>query len=439
MTDNGPLGSWSADGSCVPAGADPGQLDVASVPALAIVGRKNSGKTTLLVALVEELTARGLTVGTVKHHSHAGFDMDVEGKDSWRHMQAGSRYTVVASPDQLGCVRKLPSELPLADILAEMSANVRDAKGCPGLDLILVEGYRLSHLPTIDLFRSGNPRDMQRSLTEDGGQIIAVATDIERIISEAKVLELAYFALDDICGLADFIEDFLAGFPISERSATAAAADGAISVVLQAGGQSRRMGANKATVAFCGQPMICRGLKRLAPIADDLIITSNDLGSLDFLCSEISCEHDLRCIPDVLPQRGALSGIYTALVSATQPYVAIVACDMVFPSAPLLLAERDALMKTGADLAIPRTKHGFEPFHAVYRRETCLPLVKAALDSGEIRATCWFDQASVVEFSLDDVLKIDPRGGAFVNVNTPEELAALEYRILTGKMTKLSD
>jgi len=409
-----------------------------AIPALAIVGRKNSGKTTLLVALIKELTARGLRIGTLKHHTHEGFDMDIEGKDSWRHAQAGSLYTVVASPDQLGSVRKLTSELPVERILAEMNAAARNAAGRSELDLILVEGYRLSHLPTIDLFRADNPRDSQRTLSEDGGCVIAVATDMGRIASEAEKYDVACYALDDIDGLADFIEDILDSFPTVQRYCE----DGfntSLSVVLQAGGQSRRMGESKATVAFCGQPMICRGLKRLAPIADELIVTSNEPSSLDFLCTDISCQRPLKCVSDVLPQRGALSGIYTALYCSREPYVAIVACDMVFPSAPLLLAERDALEKTGADVAVPRTKHGFEPFHAVYRRETCLPLVKASLDAGEIRATSWFDQAVLVEFSLEEVLEIDPRGGTFVNVNTPTELAALEQRILTGKMTKLSD
>jgi len=199
------------------------------------------------------------------------------------------------------------------------------------------------------------------------------------------------------------------------------------------------MGTPKALVAFCGFPLICRGLKRLGPAADEMIITSNDQKSLDFLCESMRFDGQLKILPDILEARGALSGLYSALYYATHPYVGIVACDMIFPSAPLLLAERDALEKSGADIAIPVTSHGYEPFHAVYRRETCLPVVLAALEEGNTRANSWFDRVQVYEFTPQMVLKADPRGGAFVNVNTPDQLFAIENRILHGKMTKLSD
>ena len=199
------------------------------------------------------------------------------------------------------------------------------------------------------------------------------------------------------------------------------------------------MGTSKALVAFCGQPLICRGLKRLGKTADELIVTSNEPESLHFLCDEVTFDDKLKIFPDVFGTRGALNGLYSALFYATNPYVGIVACDMVFPSAPLLLAERDALEKTGADVAMPVTSHGYEPFHAVYRRSTCLPAVKEALEKGNSRATCWLENVNLYEFTPKMVLEADQRGGAFVNVNTPEELLAMEKRILAGAMTKISD
>jgi molybdopterin-guanine dinucleotide biosynthesis protein A len=210
-------------------------------------------------------------------------------------------------------------------------------------------------------------------------------------------------------------------------------------VVIQAGGESKRMGSPKALASFCGMPLICRGLKRLGKIADELIITSNDQKSLDFLCSNVKFDNKLRLCSDVYNIRGALNGLYTALYNATSPFVGIVACDMVFPSAPILLAERDALEECGADVAVPVTTHGFEPFHAVYRRATCLPVVQAALLEGETRATVWYDKVEVLEFTPAMTLAADQRGGAFVNVNTPEELTTIERRILNGEMTMISD
>jgi molybdopterin-guanine dinucleotide biosynthesis protein A len=196
------------------------------------------------------------------------------------------------------------------------------------------------------------------------------------------------------------------------------------------------MGRPKPLVQFCGSPLICRGLKRLGMVAGELIITSNDVESLDFLCSKVTFDNSLKLYSDLYEQRSALNGLYTALYHAKRPYVGVVACDMLFPSAPLLVAEARALEVGGADVAIPTTTHGYEPFHAVYRRETCLPLVREALEAGETKATCWFDKARVHEFTHEMVLAADPRGGAFINVNTPEELAAMEKRVLSGEMHK---
>lgn len=198
------------------------------------------------------------------------------------------------------------------------------------------------------------------------------------------------------------------------------------------------MGAPKALVSFCGLPLICRSLRRLGPVADEIIITSNDPDSLGFICDDLDHRDKLKIHRDVYDVRGALNGLYTALYYARCPYVAVVACDMVFPSAPLLVAERDALAAQGADAAVPRTSHGYEPFHAVYKRETCLPAVKAALDRGETRANSWYGDVTLIEFTPEMALEADPRGGAYVNVNTPGELADIESRILAGDITKIS-
>lgn len=81
-------------------------------------------------------------------------------------------------------------------------------------------------------------------------------------------------------------------------------------------------------------------------------------------------------------------------------------------------------------MVIPRQAHGFEPFHAVYRRDTCLALVEEALANGEIKASSWYSRAKIREMERSEVLSADPRGGAFMNVNTPDELHAIEQRIL---------
>ena len=73
------------------------------IPIVSIVGKSNSGKTTLIEKLIAELTRRGWRVATIKHNRH-GFEIDHEGKDSWRHKQAGAVATVVASPRRIAVI-----------------------------------------------------------------------------------------------------------------------------------------------------------------------------------------------------------------------------------------------------------------------------------------------------------------------------------------------
>jgi molybdopterin-guanine dinucleotide biosynthesis protein A len=191
-----------------------------------------------------------------------------------------------------------------------------------------------------------------------------------------------------------------------------------LTVVIQAGGESRRMGQDKALLHFLGKPLIQRVVERLAPLADEVLVTTNRPEAYQFL--------GLPLIPDVIPGRGALGGLYTALSAARQPLVAVVACDMPFASPRLLEAERDLLLASGSDAVIPQTEGGTEPFHAVYRRDACLPAIQAAIAADRWRVDAWYRQAKVRLMPPEEVQPYDPGGIAFGNVNTPEELAQAE-------------
>jgi molybdopterin-guanine dinucleotide biosynthesis protein A len=95
-----------------------------------------------------------------------------------------------------------------------------------------------------------------------------------------------------------------------------------LSVVVQAGGQSRRMGSNKALMVFQGQPLIERVVQRVAPISAETLLTANSAELFAFLNKRIE--------QDILPGLGALGGLYTALQGVQTPYAAVVACDMPF-------------------------------------------------------------------------------------------------------------
>jgi molybdopterin-guanine dinucleotide biosynthesis protein A len=162
-------------------------------------------------------------------------------------------------------------------------------------------------------------------------------------------------------------------------------------------------------------------MERLASIADEIIVTTNHPESYRFL--------GVPLFPDLKPGRGALGGLHTALASASHPLVAVVACDMPFAGLALLTFARDLLLKSEDDVAIPESGEGMtEPFHAVYRRETCLAAVVQAIDSDQWKLISWFPQVRVRKISSPEVARLDPSGLAFWNVNTPEELLQAEQR-----------
>lgn len=206
---------------------------------------------------------------------------------------------------------------------------------------------------------------------------------------------------------------------------------GNLTIVIQAGGESRRMGRSKATVPFLGEPLLMRGVNRLLPLADEFIITTNEPQNLGFLDDWVDSGR-IRLVTDISDTRGALHGVNTALNAASNPYVALVACDMIFPSRNLISAELTALKRENTDIAVPKTQFGYEPFHGVYRRKTCLPAVLEALQKGETRATSWFGTMKVTEFTPEMIAEIEPRGGCFINTNTPQELADIERKIVEG-------
>src|SRR4030095_4624686 len=148
-----------------------------------------------------------------------------------------------------------------------------------------------------------------------------------------------------------------------------------LTISIQAGGQSSRMGEDKALKPFLGRPLIQRVIERLSPIADEIVVTTNRPADYVFL--------NLRLISDLKPGRGALGGLYTAIASATHPLVAVVACDMPFASAKLLEAASRLMVEEEADVVIAKSEEGYEPLHAVYRRATCLSAIEAAIDADQ--------------------------------------------------------
>jgi molybdopterin-guanine dinucleotide biosynthesis protein B len=153
-------------------------------PLITIVGKSNSGKTTLLTKLIPEIKKRGYRIGTIKH-AHHGFDMDREGKDSYRHKQAGAEATLVSSPGRIGMVRDEDSE-SLMDLKHYLS----------DMDIIICEGFKREKVPKIEIFR----KDVHKTpLCIDDEGLIAMVTDADVEIN------VPTFGLSEIEALASFI------------------------------------------------------------------------------------------------------------------------------------------------------------------------------------------------------------------------------------------
>jgi molybdopterin-guanine dinucleotide biosynthesis protein MobB len=156
---------------------------------VSIVGESKSGKTTLIEKLISELKSRGYRVATIKHSVHS-LSFDKPGKDSWRHIQAGSAATAVISPEEVMLIKKVTAEPDLNEVARLFGEDY---------DIILAEGFKQSQAPKVEVHRKavGPPLSQINNL-------IAIATD-EPLETKAK-----QFSLNDIKGLADFLErDFI--------------------------------------------------------------------------------------------------------------------------------------------------------------------------------------------------------------------------------------
>ena len=161
-----------------------------TVKAVAFVARSGTGKTTLMERVLPELLNRGFRVGAMKHDAHR-FDIDRPGKDSYRLTAAGAQTMVITSAEKLALVKKHSGSPSAEDLLRDYFSD---------LDIVLVEGFRRSGLPKIEIHRKGRKDSLIcRGGNHDPG-LIAVASD------EPLELDVPVLNLNDPRNIADFIE-----------------------------------------------------------------------------------------------------------------------------------------------------------------------------------------------------------------------------------------
>lgn len=169
-------------------------------PIVSIVGKSDSGKTTLIEKIVPELSRRGYRVTTVKHDLH-GFEIDKEGKDSWRHKRAGAQAVVISSPQKVALIRDVDKDMSLEELGDSFGEDT---------DLILSEGFKKDVQPKIEVFREEKHEEL---LCTKEDNLIAIASNRPFDIG------VPCLDIDDVKGIVDLIESkFLKGDQMEEIS-----------------------------------------------------------------------------------------------------------------------------------------------------------------------------------------------------------------------------
>jgi molybdopterin-guanine dinucleotide biosynthesis protein B len=170
------------------------------IPIVSIVGKSDSGKTTLIEKIIPELSRRGYRVTTVKHDLH-GFEIDKEGKDSWRHKRAGAQAVVISSPRKVALIRDVDKDMSLEELGDSFGEDA---------DLILSEGFKKDVQPKIEVFREEEHKEL---LCTKEDNLIAIASNRPFDIG------VPCLDIDDVKGIVDLIESkFLKGDQTEEIS-----------------------------------------------------------------------------------------------------------------------------------------------------------------------------------------------------------------------------
>jgi molybdenum cofactor guanylyltransferase len=336
-------------------------------PIINIVGRKGSGKTRLVTALIKRLTARGFRIAAVRYTSQK-HSLDREGADTALYRASGAYGTALAAEKEAAVF------LPSAAGDTKIAAIGRAFEGC---HLVLMEGGLQHGLEKIEVVPEGE----MPLCSDDAG--LRACVGLPRGMSK-----IPCFAADDSDGICAFLETRYLKPQLS--------------AAIMAGGKSSRLGRNKALLALGNTTVIKHVIATVSAIAMPVTIITNN--------PEEYKQLGFATAGDLRPGCGPLSGIHAALSLSGTEYVLVKSCDI-----PLIGPEHLHLLHSnypGHDITIFKTSR-FEPLCAIYRR-TCLPALEELIDHGDYRIIDLFPTLDTRVIRSDDV-------DAFRSINTGED------------------
>ncbi|MEM7030341.1 MAG: molybdenum cofactor guanylyltransferase [Chloroflexota bacterium] len=185
------------------------------------------------------------------------------------------------------------------------------------------------------------------------------------------------------------------------------------SIAILAGGLSKRMGQNKALLPLGGTPVIQRILNALTPLSDDLFLVTNTPSTYHHLQQPM--------VSDIVPDKAALGGIYTALEHARYSWVFVCACDMPFIDDQVVQWLADSIQDRDA-IVCPYNEDRYpEPLHSLYHKQCSTPIAQS-MQAGQLKISHIFKQVVVHFVPYDRLLQIARSNNFFLNLNTPTDL-----------------
>lgn len=188
-----------------------------------------------------------------------------------------------------------------------------------------------------------------------------------------------------------------------------------ISGVILAGGESRRLGTEKALLPLLGRPLLTHVIEGIRPLVDDLLLVTGPTRRYEGF--------GVRTVTDAVSVRGSLAGVYSGLAASRYPSALVVACDMPFLNRGLL--RYMIALAPDWDVVMPRLTDGLEPLHAIYST-ACTAPIRAHLDRGDLRIIAFLENVRVRYVEQDEIDRFDPKGLSFFNLNRRDDVAKME-------------